>query len=370
MADNEIIKVEQLPIIREKLSEVSAEAQKKIKDALSLIVSEETVKVVKTVRADLNKQFAELETLRKQVKSAILAPYEEFEAIYRELIANHFTTADSALKTRILEVEDVLVKEKEADVRAYFEELCARENLDWISFSDASIKVNLSASAKGLRDACDNYIKGVVQDISLIRETGKENAPEMLVEYKRVRNPLVAIRTVLERKQELEQMNQREVAVQEEESREEERQEELKEYLPASVVEQKQEEKILTAAFKVQGTLAQMKGLAAYLKASNMKIETLQMDSKPKVATKQEEPETDSECVVSVQFKKDDGTFGGREYSYRVPPECVTKVGEGVIVTLPERNGESPQAVITRVGTLEDVSESIRGKLKEIKGVI
>ncbi len=377
---NEIIRVEQLPIIREKLSEVSAAAQEKIKNALSLIVSEETVKTVKTVRADLNKQFAELEGLRKQVKSAILAPYEEFEAIYRELISNHFTTADAALKGRILEVEDALVKEKEEDVRAYFEELRVRENLDWVNFEDANIKVNLSASVKGLRDACDNYIKGIVQDINLIRETNAELAPEMLVEYKKVRNPLLAIRTVLDRKKELEQVTQTEQVRTEQEAREQVRQEQMLEFLPpaqAQIVQsEKAPEKIYTSAFKARGTKEQLQRLAAFMRASGITFETIKPEAKPTPEPKKEEAEeTGAQAkgcseVVFVQFKKEDGTYGGRKYSYLVPQEYAQSVGEGMEVLLPEKNGESPKAVVVGVGTIDDVPEEIQSKLKAIKGVI
>jgi hypothetical protein len=373
---NEIIRVEQLPIIREKLSEVSAAAQEKIKDALSLIVSEETVKTVKTVRADLNKQFAELEGLRKQVKNAILAPYEEFEAIYRELISNHFTTADAALKGRILEVEDALVKEKEEDIRAYFEELRVRENLDWVKFEDANIKVNLSASAKGLRDACDNYIKGIVQDINLIRETNAELAPEMLVEYKKVRNPLIAIRVVLNRKEELEQVTATEQVRTVQQEQETVRQAQMMEFLPPAQAQQVKEEKrepekIYTAAFKARGTKEQLQRLATFMRASGIEFETIKPEQKPPQAQEpKEELEAEGETVVFVQFKKEDGTYGGRKYTYLVPPEYAQDVGEGVEVILPEKNGESPKAVVVGVGTTNDVSESIRGILKAIKGVI
>ena len=378
---NEIIRVEQLPIIREKLSEVSAAAQEKIKNALSLFVSEDTVKTVKTVRADLNKEFAELEGLRKQVKSAILAPYEEFEAIYRELISNHFTTADAALKGRILEVEDALVKEKEEDVRAYFEELRVRENLDWVKFEDANIKVNLSASAKGLRDACDNYIKGIVQDINLIRETNEELAPEMLVEYKKVRNPLFAIRAVLDRKKELEQVTATEQVRTVQQEQETVRQAQMMEFLPPAQAQQVKEEKrepekIYTAAFKARGTKEQLQRLATFMRASDITFETIKPEAKPLPETKKEEAEEKGAqaegCaeVVFVQFKKEDGTYGGRKYTYLVPPEYAQDVGEGVEVILPEKNGESPKAVVVGVGTTNDVSESIRGILKAIKGVI
>ena len=365
----EIIRVEQLPIIRERLSEVSKMAQKKISEALSLVVSEETVKTVKAVRADLNKEFADLEAQRKAVMNAILAPYEEFETIYRELISNHFKAADTALKGRIAEVEDALVTEKETDARAYFDELKARENLDWINFEDVPVKVNLSSSIKSIRDACDNYIKGIVQDINLIRETNEELAPEMIVEYKRVRNPLYAIRNVMDRKKELEQVTASEQSRTVQQDQERERQAQI-------VQSAKEPEKIYTSAFKARGTKEQLQRLAAFMRASGITFETIKPEAKPTPEPKKEEAEeTGAQAkgcaeVVFVQFKKEDGTYGGRKYSYLVPQEYAQSVGEGMEVLLPEKNGESPKAVVVGVGTIDDVPEEIQSKLKAIKGVI
>ncbi len=377
----EIIRVEQLPIIRERLSEVSKMAQKKISEALSLVVSEETVKTVKAVRADLNKEFAELEAQRKAVKNAILAPYDEFEAIYRELISNYFTNADAALKGRIADVENALVAEKEADARAYFDELKARENLDWIKFEDVPVKVNLSSSIKSIRDACDQYVKGVVQDINLIRETNEELAPEMLVEYKKVRNPLFAIRAVLDRKKELEQVTATEQVRTVQQEQETVRQAQMMEFLPPAQAQQVKEEKrepekIYTAAFKARGTKDQLQRLAAFMRASGIAFETIKPEAKPTPETKKEEAaEKGAQAevcaeVVFVQFKKEDGTYGGRKYSYLVPQEYAQSVGEGMEVLLPEKNGESPKAVVVGVGTIDDVPEEIQSKLKAIKGVI
>ena len=64
----ELIVVKQLPLIEEHLKELSAEINEKVESAKSLICTEETVKEVKQVRADLNKDFKELETQRKLVK--------------------------------------------------------------------------------------------------------------------------------------------------------------------------------------------------------------------------------------------------------------------------------------------------------------
>jgi Protein of unknown function (DUF1351). len=97
---NDLIIIEQLPIIKERLASVSEEISKKTEEALAMICTEDTVKTVKTLRADLNKEFAEMEAQRKAVKDAVMKPYDEFEALYKDLISSKFKNADAELKTR------------------------------------------------------------------------------------------------------------------------------------------------------------------------------------------------------------------------------------------------------------------------------
>jgi len=135
--------------------------------------------------------------------------------------------------------------------------------------------------------------------------------------------------------------------------------------------EKREPEKIYTAAFKARGTKEQLQRLATFMRASGIEFETIKPEQKPpKAQESAEKTEKEGETVVFVQFKKADGTYGGRKYSYLVPQEYAQDVGEGVEVLLPEKNGESPKAVVVGVGTTNDVSESIRGILKAIKGVI
>ena len=54
---NELIIVKQLPQIEEHLKERSEEIEKKVENAKSLICTEENVKTIKEVRAELNKEF-------------------------------------------------------------------------------------------------------------------------------------------------------------------------------------------------------------------------------------------------------------------------------------------------------------------------
>ena len=78
------------------------------------------MKAVKEVRANLNKDFKELEQQRKDVKTAVLAPYEQFENIYKECVTDKFKSADKDLKDKIDAVESDLKAQKQQEIKEYF----------------------------------------------------------------------------------------------------------------------------------------------------------------------------------------------------------------------------------------------------------
>ena len=118
---NDIIVIEQLPIISQNLMAIKADVDARTARAASLICTEDTVKEVKKERAELNKEFTALENERKRVKSAILKPYEEFEAVYKECVSAAYKAADETLKGKIADVENGLKAERQAAFNEYFE---------------------------------------------------------------------------------------------------------------------------------------------------------------------------------------------------------------------------------------------------------
>ena len=80
LADSLIV-VQQLPIIKEQLHSIKAQAQESVKEALSLACTEETLKVVKERRAALNRDRKDLDARRMAVKKQIMQPFEDFDAL-------------------------------------------------------------------------------------------------------------------------------------------------------------------------------------------------------------------------------------------------------------------------------------------------
>ncbi len=272
--NNELIIIEQLPIIRQKLQSLSTEIDNKIQFALSMPCSEDTVKDIKATRAELNKDLTALETQRKNVKNEVLKPYNEFEAIYKEYVSDKFKDADNKLKTKIDEVENSLKAEKEKQVKEYFNEYLQSKNIDFVKYENAHINVTLSASMKSLKEQAKTFIDKVCDDLALI-ET-QDHAAEILVEYKASLNVSNAITTVSTRYKAIAEMEARKA------------EQEAKKLAQAQVVQKVESvietpiqapveapmvEQEFTLAFKVTATKAKLLELKKWLNDGGYKYE-------------------------------------------------------------------------------------------------
>ena len=265
MNNQDLIVVKQLPLIEEHLKTLSEAIDAKVENAKSLVCTEETVKTVKQVRADLNKEFKELENQRKIVKEQILAPYVQFEEVYKQYVSDKYKNADSELKSKVDNVESELKANKEQEIKNYFEEYKEAQNIDFVTYEQAKINVTLTASMKSLKEQAKTFIDRIVDDLKLI-ET-QENKAEILVEYKQTLNVSNAITTVVSRTKAIE-AEQDKLDILKEACKEvfqEDNSNERKEPQNANEVTANQEEKVYTITFKVTGTAPKLKQLKQYL---------------------------------------------------------------------------------------------------------
>lgn len=163
-----LIEVKQLPVIEEQLRSVSTVIDERVKNATSLVCTEESVKTIKEIRAELNKDYKEFENKRKLVKEQVLKPYNDFENVYKECISDKFRNADIILKGKIDNVENELKSKKEKEIKDYFEEYKEANNIDFITYEQARINITLSASMKSLKEQAKQFIDKIVDDLKLI----------------------------------------------------------------------------------------------------------------------------------------------------------------------------------------------------------
>ena len=197
LADNLIV-VQQLPIIKEQLHSIKAQAQESVKEALSLACTEETLKVVKERRAALNRDRKDLDARRMAMKKQIMQPFEDFDEVYKECVTDVYGPADEALKGKITDVEAGLKADKEKKVKDYFAEMVKASGVEWVTYEDVGVAVTLTASLKSLKAKVKEYVEKVAADVACIN--GMENAPEIMAEYKLCGSLAVAINSVSQRK--------------------------------------------------------------------------------------------------------------------------------------------------------------------------
>ena len=269
--DKEIIAVKQLPIIVEQLHEVKAEVTAKVEQALSLVCTEDTVKDVKKVRSELNKELKDYEERRKAVKTAIMKPYNDFEEIYKDCISDTYKKADAELKSKIDSVENELKEQKKAEVKGYFDEYLTATGIDFVTFENANINVTLSASMKSLKEQAKAFVDKIVDDLNLIDT--QEHKDEILYEYKQSLNVSNAITTVANRYKAIEEAKAREEERKAREQAEAEAAAKVEEVVEAvapptvePIAPPVEEEKTYTLKFTVRGTMPQLKALKEFLK--------------------------------------------------------------------------------------------------------
>lgn len=270
---NEIIVVKQLPVIEQQLAQIKEQVAERVQAAMQLVCTEATVKEIKKARAELNTEFKVWEDKRKEVKTAVMSPYEQFESVYKDCISDAYKAADKDLKQKIDEVEQQLKTQKAAEVKGYFEEYIASKNIDFVTYEQAGINVTLSASLKSLKEQAKAFIDRIVSDLALI-ETFTDLKAEILVEYKKSLNVSDAITGVKARAKAVQEEQARQEAEAERKAAEAQRVEAIKAAIPEApaAVEAPTEqtaapapEKKYCIRFTVKGTKEQLIALKKFL---------------------------------------------------------------------------------------------------------
>lgn len=200
---SDLIVVSQLPVIEEQLIRIKSRVDATVAEVLALDVTEDTVTTIKKRRAELNKIATEFENRRKEVKKAVLTPYEKFEATYKECVIDAFKNADAELKTRIAVVEDGVKIRKQDEVAAYFKEYASSLNLDFVNFDDLNVRVTLSDSVKKLKEQVKAALDKISADLTMIATL--PDADEIMAEYKHHYDAALAVTAVSNRHKAIEE---------------------------------------------------------------------------------------------------------------------------------------------------------------------
>ena len=240
----------------------------------SVTFTEETLKQAKEEKAKVNKFKTEVADYRKKITAEYNKPIKVFEDTAKEtekLLSETYNT----INQQVAGFEEEQKRQKEQEIREYFEEYKTANDIDFVNYEQAQINVTLTASVKSLKEQAKAFIDRIMDDLKLI-ET-QECKEEILVEYKQNLNVSKSIQEVANRHKLLEEEKKKQEELKNKQLEEAKRQADIsikeqelatKNALDNFVIEApkvEEQEEILTLSFKVRGTRNKLKELKRFL---------------------------------------------------------------------------------------------------------
>lgn len=223
-----LIAVTQLPIIEERLRDYKAEIEATVAEAKSMVATPDTIQAVKAKRAELRKQFDDLDKRRISVKNLILEPYDRFNKVYDECVKRPFADADATLKSTVDGFEGELKAQAMEKLAENYAEHCQLEGIDWLPFDQAlrfsGVKISMAdtktKTPRKAMDALAEFISKVALGMEAVRKM--DDSAEIMVEFKKCLDAGQAAAIVAERKRRIQDAAEAENRRKEEAARQQE----------------------------------------------------------------------------------------------------------------------------------------------------
>lgn len=201
-----LITISQLPVIEEQLRALKESWEQRAADAANMVCTEDTVQDLKAIRAAMRKEFEEADTQRKAAKLKYMDPWNSVEATFKECVTDAFKRADASLKDTITAFEDEIKSKCRADLEAFYQEMCAMDHIDFLTFDEAmkagGIKISLTDAKKATpRQAMDQlgkFVSSIAIGMDQIQQM--DDAPAIMAEYKKCLDVGQAVSIVQERR--------------------------------------------------------------------------------------------------------------------------------------------------------------------------
>ena len=253
---NEIVKIEQMPIVFEQLEKIGTLIEESTKDLDKLECTEENKQEVKKRRTEINNTLKILEDRRKEIKTKLLEPYNVFNEKYENECKTKLENASNVLKEKIDTIESQQLAEKETELREFAYQHIESNNLSQlIGFDNIGLNITLSASMKSLKEQILDFINKVVSDLKLIDM--EEYKEEISVEYIQSLNFVDSKTKVLERHRQIEELKKQQEEKLEQEKQEDKVAEKVEEVVaPKEIIE---DTDIIKVSFTLTGTKEQIK---------------------------------------------------------------------------------------------------------------
>ena len=265
------------PVIIDNLVNIQQNLQSLMMDVSELPRNDESLKHVKQVRANLSKELDKMEAQRKAAKKKALEPYERAEAKYKEYISTPYKEADAKLKEWVDSYQNELKDYCLNTLREYFDELCQTYGIDFVTFEQMGITVDMAMARKveptKAMEKIHNRIESIRDDMELILKL--DDAAEIMAEYRKTIDLSVAMTTVTLRRQEKNAM----ASYIAEQKRQLEQKEEHKAMLYAAAPEIVAEvEERFSVTFRATGSIAALKAMKAHGATLGIDFEEIEED--------------------------------------------------------------------------------------------
>ena len=263
--------------------ELKAEISEKMQDYKNLVFTEETIKEAKKDRANLNKLKNAFEDERKRIKRQCMAPYEQFEAQVKEVIA----LIDEPIRLIDAQIKEV-EEQKKAQKRGEIEELFGNIGFQLFVTLDKIWDdkwLNATVPLGRIEEQMKSRMYQIGEDVAVI-----QNLSEFSFEAMDVYKKTLDLNKAIQEGQRLSEIQKKKAAYEEEQRRKAEeekarKQEEEAEKASVNQQEEKQPEaveereepieqpeKIVRLDFRVWGTREQIMGLRQYLIDNKIKF--------------------------------------------------------------------------------------------------
>ncbi len=266
---NDIVKIEQMPIVFEQLEKIGTLIDERTKDLDTLECTEENKQEVKKRRTEINNTLKVLEDKRKEIKTKLLEPYNVFEEKYENECKTKLQNASELLKGKIDTIESQQLLEKENELREFVNQHCEANKIH-LDFERIGLNITLSASVKSLKEQALEFINKVVGELKLIDM--EEYRDEILYEYNQTLNFVDSKTKVVERHKQLEEMKKQYAQMEEVKLEEEKVIEKIEEVIttPKEVIE---DDEIIKVQFTITDTKEKILKLRDYLKENEIHYE-------------------------------------------------------------------------------------------------
>lgn len=198
------------PVIAENLTAITAYVDNALAQLAALPRNKEGCNTAKALRADLRRRFDALEDQRKAVKNAVMEPYNAAEKVYKEKISTPINAADKQFKDWIDRYQNEIKQNCREELQLYFEELCDVLHIDFVTFDQTGVVVDMATAnlkdPKKARNAIRDFLNRVEEDRRTL--STMEHAAEIMAEYRRSLSLSAAIAAVTDRHKRTEQATQ------------------------------------------------------------------------------------------------------------------------------------------------------------------